>query len=114
LAGLWGISLIEATAQFQRDISIGLDKTLVESGRLFINSVGGYFGFSDMLLITDTKEIGVWALPEEKLRIISWPNGEHFYAKVGNMDVVIDGKQKWDTKAEAQAAGERFLANKTR
>jgi hypothetical protein len=48
-------------------------------------------------------------LPTEEIRIIKWPDGKHFYAKVGNADVVVDGKQKWDSKYAAQKAAERFL-----
>jgi hypothetical protein len=76
---------------------------------IFINSNGGYFGYNTNLEVTDTQEISKYKLPTEEIRIISWPNGKHFYAKIGNADVVVDGRQKWDTKAEAQLNAEKFL-----
>lgn len=114
VAAIWGVDLVTALARMQQHVGEGLDKVLQDRKRLFINSVGGYFGYFDELQISGTKEIDVWALPEEKLRIISWPDGKHFYAKVGMEDVVFDGKQKWDTKEEAATAGEKYLKGKRR
>lgn len=114
LAAIWGVDILTALTRFQEQLGRGLARVLDERGRLFINELGGYFGYSDELLITETRDIDVWALPEEKLRIISWPGGTHFYAKVGNEDVVVDDKQKWDTEAEAAAAGKKYLEGKRR
>jgi hypothetical protein len=44
------------------------------------------------------------------VRYISWDNGIHVYAKVGNHDIVDkNGNQKWNTKEEAQNAAQTFL-----
>jgi hypothetical protein len=114
LADIWGIDLISALSRFQQHLGEGLDKVLQDRKRLFINSVGGYFGYSNDLKISDTRIIDVWALPTETIRIIQWPDGSHFYAKIGNEDVVVAGKQKWDTRAEAEDAGQRYLEGKKR
>lgn len=38
----------------------------------------------------------------DDVRYIQWKDGSHWYAKVGNIDIVDpDGRQKWDTKEEA-------------
>lgn len=109
LAGLKGISLVGALAKFNGDLVSGMERTLKDQGRIFVNSNGGYFGYLDSLQISDTKDVPIWVLPTEEIRIIKWPNGEHFYAKVGNADVVVDGKQKWGSKYDAQKAAEKFL-----
>lgn len=114
LAELWGMDLISALSRFQQDIGRGLDRALQDCKRLFINSAGGYFGYTDRFIVSDTRDIDVWALPTETVRIIQWPDGSHFYAKVGNEDVVVGGKQKWDSRADAEMAGKKYLEGKKR
>jgi len=114
LADIWGLDLVSALSKLQQHIGEGLDRVLQDRKRLFINDVGGYFGYSNDLRISDTRTIDVWALPEETVRIIQWPDGSHFYAKIGNEDVVVSGKQKWDSRADAEAAGEKYLEGKKR
>ena len=44
------------------------------------------------------------------VRIIVWNGGKHFYAKVGNFDIVDSkGNQKWNTESEAKAAAEEYI-----
>ena len=109
LAGLKGISLVGALTKFNVDLAAGMEKVLNQQGRIFINTNGGYFGYADSLEISDTKEIPHWKLPTEEIRILQWPGGKHYYAKVGNQDVVVDGLQKWNSKYDAQRAAEKFL-----
>lgn len=46
------------------------------------------------------------------IKIVQWPNGEHYYAKIGNMDIVDDkGNQKWNTYDEAFLNAKKFLEN---
>ena len=46
------------------------------------------------------------------IKIIQWPNGEHYYAKIGDMDVVDNmGNQKWNTYNEAFFNAKKFLEN---
>lgn len=41
----------------------------------------------------------------EDVRYIQWPGGYHWYAKIGNMDIVYEqGNQKWNTRKEAELA----------
>ena len=46
---------------------------------------------------------------ENDINIIRWPGGKHYYAKVGNYDVVVNGVQKWNTKYEAREAAKTFI-----
>ena len=46
---------------------------------------------------------------ENDINIISWSGGKHYYAKVGNYDVVVNGVQKWNTKYEAREAAKTFI-----
>lgn len=45
----------------------------------------------------------------EDIRVIKWPNGKHYYAKIGNCDVIIDDEQKWKTKKQAYKKALKFL-----
>lgn len=56
--------------------------------------------------------MNVWPFQKEnkEVRYLQWPNGKHWYAKIGNDDVVdAQGNQKWSTKKEAEKAAEWFL-----
>lgn len=114
LAEMKGIDLLTALSELQGRVGRAMSMVLDAEGRLFVNSLGGYFQYSDGMTVSDTKNIDVWALPEEKVRIIQWPDGKHYYAKIGNEDIEFDGKQKWDTKAEAEIASKKFLEGKLR
>lgn len=114
LAAMWDVPLLAALSRLQTDRGVGMDRVLVDCGRLFVNSLGGYFGYFPDLEISETRAIGVYALPTEFVRIIQWGGGTHFYAKIGNADVIVDGKMKWDTHEKAEAAGKIFLKSKQR
>ena len=43
------------------------------------------------------------------IRIIQWPGGRHFYAKIGNEDVVVNGMQKWNSSYEARLAAKSYI-----
>lgn len=64
--------------------------------------------WSDKLLYPDERELDL-----SNVRYIQWPGGEHWYAKVGSLDIVDEfNRQKWDTKAEAEKAARWFLSEK--
>lgn len=48
--------------------------------------------------------------PDATVVVTKWPGGVHFYAKVGGVDVVMDGEQKWPTKEAAERAAAKFIA----
>lgn len=60
------------------------------------------------------KEELVWpTYTENDIKIVSWPGGAHFYAKIGGMDVVNEkGEQKWNTWDEAFNEAKQFLIKK--
>ena len=79
---------------------------------LYINRVGGYapgckkFEEIDFLLKDD------FIFPdytEKDVRVFQWANGIHWYAKIGDVDVVMKGKQKWKTYEEAKSHATKIL-----
>lgn len=109
LAAIRETSLAATLVQINMDIMSGMRNCLLDDGRIFINTSGGYFSTRPSLQISDTKTVPIWALPDEKVRILQWPGGEHYYAKIGSQDVIIGKTQKWNSKKEAEEAAEQFL-----
>ncbi len=112
LAGIWETDLVSALGRYEGDRLQGMMGTLQDWERLFINRNGGYFPYMPDLYIVSTREVDLWTLPDETLRILQWPKGRHYYAKIGNEDVIVDGKMKWDSYAEAELASKKFVAIK--
>lgn len=98
-------------------------KVFLKCGSIYCNPVGGFYP-SDAVphTILETVETDTFKFPEIlndensynlKPRIIQWPNGTHYYAKIGMEDVVDErGNQKWDTREAAENAAKAYLAKK--
>lgn len=114
IAEIKGIGVLDAQLQFNADVMKAMEKNLFDKRQIFVNGLGGHFPLHDGLKLSDSRMIDVWALPEEKPRFIQWPGGTHYYAKIGDEDIVVDGKQKWDTKEEAEEAAKKFMKGKRR
>lgn len=66
--------------------------------------------------IVDTVEKEELVFPDddyniEQVKYIQWDGGKHWYAKIHNEDIVVDGEQKWNTKIEAEEAVKKFFRN---
>ena len=46
----------------------------------------------------------------EKINILQFPDGSHYYVEIGNVQVKIDGKEKWDTKQEALTIAHEYVS----
>lgn len=114
LAEVKGISITEAQLKLNADLADSMEKTLRDTGQIFVNIHGGYFGTHGGIRVWESQDIDVFALPEEKVRFIQWVGGTHWYAKIGDEDIVVDGRQKWDTKGEAEDAAAKYLKGKKR
>ena len=89
-------------------------------GTLHVNSVGGFYAAESVPhTILDMIEKDVFEFPIEDaaskgmygegISISQWFGGTHYYAKIGDMDVVWEGEQKWDTYDEASKAASKFF-----
>ena len=45
----------------------------------------------------------------DDVKFIMWNGGKHWYAKIGKLDVVVNGIQKWNTKEEATKAAKQYI-----
>ena len=84
-------------------------RCLLNGKKLVINKNGGYFPIS-----SDQKyeiiEINNDNYSENDIKIKKWWGGLHYYAKVGNVDVVDDfGNVKWNSEKEAKEIALKFM-----
>lgn len=83
-------------------------KSLLDGEILVINSKGGYFPIRQddeyRILETDEKKY-----TSKDIKINKWFGGKHFYAKVGEIDVVYNGDVKWNTEEDATKAAEKYM-----
>ena len=85
-------------------------------GALYVNNKGGFFPAQKVEHeILETKETEEFEFPnepvdEKEIKISQWQGGGmHYYAKIGDADVVVHGEQKWDTWDEAMNAAKDFI-----
>lgn len=96
-------------------------RDFLKYGKIYLANGVQELGFSeDLHEIVDEIESEMLSYPREaqfhveEVRYMQWnvpgfPKGEHWYAKIGDMDVKDkDGNMKWGTKEEAEAASEWF------
>jgi len=46
----------------------------------------------------------------DKINIVQFPGGSHYYVEIGNVQVKIKGKDKWDTHQEALAVAHEYVS----
>lgn len=91
----------------------GLENNFVDyisRGRIIaINPVNGVSHFT----LTSTAEYEILSekdkYTEADIKLLRWKGGVHWYAKIGYIDVVIDGEQKWNTRWIAEKKAKQFL-----
>lgn len=100
---------MEAFNNRMRDIENGKDIYLTQGLSVFLMS-------NQFYRITAEIDRDKLTFPDEEkptlddVRYIMWPGGEHYYAKVGNLDIVdVNNRQKWNTKKEAEKAAAWFI-----
>ena len=99
-------------------------KEVLSGKEIYLANGVKQFGYSnkssDIYEIVETIEKDSLEYPDqvklklEDARYIQWPGGEHWYVKFGSTDVVVDGKQKWNSKLEAEEAAKKFYDNELR
>jgi hypothetical protein len=84
----------------------------LSGGPIVINRNGGFFPLAGQE-VKDRRKVDLWTLPGAQIKISQWPNGTHFYARVGDEDVEESGRRKWDTRDAAERAAKRFAKEKS-
>ena len=93
----------------------------VRCNSTFIHKAGGTHGLPQHTINSDEYEVAslvdkiysskvIFSAIPSFIRILSWLDGKHFYAKVGKEDVFIDGEQKWDSWDKAYTAALEYIS----
>ena len=110
LAPTYG-SMINAATHLENDFFKTKAKDLLREGKIYCDDDYTYFTTNKEPISTIEKNKMVYPQYSiEDIRIINWgEHGKHFYAKIGNYDVVVDDLQKWDSHDEAYEYAVKFL-----
>lgn len=88
--------------------------TFNQYGRVAINKLGGCLPMTEDFEVVkevekDIEKIVFPNYSEKDIRVKQWQDGTHWYAYVGDYEVIYKGKRKWDTKEEANRIAKHFL-----
>ena len=105
----------EAFVKHNDRVYQGMLHSLDESGRIFVAATGAYFPLIEGLDIRETRMVPKWSLPEiNEIRITQFEGGHHFYVKVDDAEVEIDGQRKWSSQYSAKEAAKEWISQKAR
>lgn len=112
---LFGGTWFEAADKLEKKTIEDRIKFFKKGNSLYLQNNLTYMSFKDDQEITDEKFSKELIYPIEAqyhfddVRYIQWPDGKHWYAKVGNLDICDkEGNYKWNTKEEAMNAAKKF------
>lgn len=102
-------SLIEIISKLNSDSFIVMAQCIKEYGAIYIQNSGGFFPKSKSVEIKDRVYTDTFFLPDTaQIRVFRQEDGRHWYAKVGGVDVAVDGEQKWTSSYAATKAAKKF------
>jgi hypothetical protein len=105
-------SLIDLTATVLGKIWEAKAKAILDCGKIYINKNGGFFAHSEDIVVLEEFISDNYLFPEyteKDIKVKQWTDGTHWYAYVGDIQVEIDGENKWDTEERAKSRAGSFL-----
>lgn len=114
-AGRLGLSFLKALELLYQEIGINMLHEIQESGKIWVNELGGYNSAFEDLDETQTVWRRELVFPEYKkddIRIKQFQGGTHWYAYIGDTQVKANKGQtvKWNTYEEAYKAAETYIS----
>lgn len=107
------VSVVQEVQDFVNEVHDDRINSIEKYGAIYIQEVGSYFFPSKTHKIIQEKVSKELVFPEGgEARFLQWPNGKHWYVKIGDVDVRVNGNSKWDSKEKAEKALARFLRKK--
>lgn len=91
-------------------------KIFNDRGIIYITKVNSICPLTknDIVEIHDEVKCKKCVFPEytaKDIKVTRWPGGKHYYAKIGGVEVEINGKTKWNTAKMAETEAKKFLRN---
>ena len=106
-------SFIELTGVVSEKIFQTKKEAIDKYGKIYISKIGGFFPHSKDIEVLDEFESNSVIFPnysEEDIRVKQWENGTHWYAYVGDFQVITEKDvRKWDSKLEALKEAKYYL-----
>lgn len=101
-----GRGAIFQIAEMETKVKFAMLKYVSRGHSLMCNEAGGW-----NLIGKDAKieHIGDISYLKDDIRVFKFAKGVHWYAKIKDKDVVVDGEQKWNARWIAQQKAEYFL-----
>ncbi len=88
---------------------------VLKGNKLIINAANGWCcllaGKSghEILEIIEKDKLVFPYYSEQDIHVSKWLGGKHYYARIGNTSVIVNGKTKWNTAKEAERNAKEFL-----
>lgn len=105
LAEIHGASFVLELSLVAGRCFYAMMKTVSDGKTVFVSRVGSWF-VGDLYTVILAEQESKWfpADVSQEPRYLQMQGGKHWYVKVGQFDVVVDGEQKWNTLPEAKTA----------
>lgn len=109
-------NIIKTINNFASEVFRNQLDSLREYGVLYINSKGGYcFPYNDDLVELQFVKRETLDFPdykEDEIKITRFPLGKHFYVKIGDLEIIENGKCKWNTYERAYEVALKYITSK--
>lgn len=105
-------TLVETSIRLENIILNSKINSIIKFGHILLRENGSYTIHSDEDEIIEELLLKNLIYPNytlDDIRIMQWQGGVHYYAKIGNLDVYIDGKTKWNTHEMARKKAEEYF-----
>ena len=105
------LTIIDAIVQFRMCIFSQMCEAIREAGYIVINKAGGYHRGPIKYSQHVHRKTFIWPdFKESDIRISQFPGGQHYYVRIGDMELHEDDKIKWDTREEAMQMAKRYIS----
>lgn len=105
------LTIIDAIIQFRMCVFSQMCEAIRESEYIVINKVGGYHrGPVEHSQFVNRKTFTWPDFQENDIRISQFPGGEHYYVRIGDMELHENGAIKWNTREEALTVARRYIS----
>ena len=109
------ISFNEALDGLQKQLYKNWYQFLLEGKTIFVNGVGGYNLSQEIKRAYQKEGYDFPCFSEKDIRITQWPNGIHFYAYIGDLEIKDElGNIKWNTRTEAEEQARKYVTKKAK
>lgn len=106
------VSVLKASTELELQLLTDKLEVIENQGGIYLTDGPSYMPFTDDFEELDVilkEDISFPFYSEKDINIKRWNLGVHYYATIGNIDVVINGVKKWNTPEHAKRMALKFL-----